>query len=216
MFCARFSATRSSPPRRSAKTDAVRCGLAASEPLASAKLCTATRVRARPRGEPQPFDFLVGLVDLRAAFVASARRAKRSFFFCWPLRRVIFSELRLSNRPIVSSVIFLGRCCVPGSRTTRAPRGSPHTVLFPLGKVFRPFVRPSPALRGRESGAFGGLAAAAGETRRAGLAALGISRSRVSRSRFNRSGSAARAQPLEAQPLEASSRARSRSRTSRR
>jgi hypothetical protein len=56
---------------------------------------------ARPRGEPQPFDFLVGLVDLRAAFVASARRARRSFFFCWPLRRVIFSELRLSNRPIV-------------------------------------------------------------------------------------------------------------------
>jgi hypothetical protein len=95
---------------------------------------------ASARPALQPLDFLLGFVALRDARAASARRARRSFFFCWPLRRVIFSELRLSNRPIVSSVSFCLRARglrALLSNCPRAKRGAPHTVLFPLGKVFR-------------------------------------------------------------------------------
>jgi hypothetical protein len=46
-----------------------------------------------------PF-FLAGVFFLRLARAASARRLRRAFFFAWPLRCVIFVELRESNFPM--------------------------------------------------------------------------------------------------------------------
>jgi hypothetical protein len=43
-------------------------------------------------------------VVLRVALVASALRARRAFFFACALRRVIFTEARLSNLPMGSPI----------------------------------------------------------------------------------------------------------------
>jgi hypothetical protein len=52
------------------------------------------------------------------------------------LRRVIFSELRLSNRPILVPCLSRSRLQAPVSNYRNG--GPPHTALFRLGKALRP------------------------------------------------------------------------------
>src|SRR5688572_5723729 len=75
-------------------------------PTSNLRRAPSTQTVRPSRNEPQlalaAAAFLrLGLaVVLRVALVASALRARRAFFFACALRRVIFTEARLSNLPI--------------------------------------------------------------------------------------------------------------------
>jgi len=164
----------------------------------------------------------VGLVALRAAFVASARRARRSFFFCWPLRRVIFSELRLSNRPILVSV-FLGRGYRRRFRTTemagpRIQRFSGWGKLYGIGGGAKAVFVLVPGGRAVSGGAATGRSRTASATRRVvRFGAEAPNNNKIEGRGPKTTGTVPIKGPRDAEcryPLEASSRARSRSRTS--